>query len=141
MEKISREIEINYVRKQKLPKILLFRDKLLLTFNIFFLYLVYILLSFLKINLESSYIVHILFFFTFYLISLLYNQLFVKVVLSWLSHTSVNSMFSFWNIGNSLLCVRESCFGHHFPLCAHHWVKRAHLLPVSLFLSDLKTFP
>lgn len=82
MEKISREIEINYVRKQKLPKILLFRDKLLLTFNIFFLYLVYILLSFLKINLESSYIVHILFFFTFYLISLLYNQLFVKVVLS-----------------------------------------------------------
>ena len=38
MEKICREIEINYVRKQKLPKILLFRDKLLLTFNIFYFF-------------------------------------------------------------------------------------------------------
>lgn len=41
-----------------------------------------------------------------------------------------------------LYCVSQSCFGLHFPLCAHHWIKRAHLLPaVSLLLSDPKTFP
>lgn len=41
-----------------------------------------------------------------------------------------------------LYCLSQSCFGHHFPLCAHHWIKRAHLLPVvSLLLSDPKTLP